>query len=97
MILHCDKWLLKTASLLVNQIQENFFHVCYFKIIEPIGPVVHLNPIATAYATSVVKDRSMSLLCTTQRYEQPSKFLPKNLTINDLFRWSQLKKIRFQQ
>ena len=59
--------LLKTASLLVNQTQENFFHVCYFKIIEPTAvPVVHVNPIATADATSVVvKDRSMSLLCTT--------------------------------
>ena len=58
---------LKTVSLSVNQIQENFFHVRYFKITELIAvPVVHLNPIATADATSVVvKDRSMSLPCTT--------------------------------
>ena len=46
---------------------RKFFHVRYFKIIEPIAVlVVQLNPIANADATSVVvKDRSMSLLCAT--------------------------------
>ena len=35
-------WLLKPASLLVNQTQENFFHVCYLKIIGPIAVPVRV-------------------------------------------------------
>ena len=64
MFLHCVTT--KNCIALSQSDSGKFFHVCHLKIIETIDvQFVHLNPIVTVDVTSVVKDRSMSLLCKT--------------------------------